>query len=174
MNIINLPVYANIPCIYDPPKVQQDKQLEEFLRGEICSQNFINQDLTFLQPSVIHALHPKEDNILQERNTIAVPAITTQENNSSQEQNANALQVSPAEVLYDRIRANNTAAPIQPVEPVVGLTPEEQCKKEEDPELTLIELLGLTPCEGHITTPLSISQVDSFPWHKKPRNWPRN
>ena len=45
-------------------------------------------------------------------------------------------------------------APIQPVEPVVGLTPEEQCKKEEDPDLTLIDLLGLTPCEGHITTPL--------------------
>ena len=45
-------------------------------------------------------------------------------------------------------------APIQPVEPVVGLTPEEQHKKEEDPNLTLIELLGLTPCEGHINTPL--------------------
>ena len=45
-------------------------------------------------------------------------------------------------------------APIQPVEHIVGLTPEEQCKKEEDPDLTLIELLGLTPCEGHITTPL--------------------
>ena len=26
--------------------------------------------------------------------------------------------------------------------------------KEEDPNLTLIELLGLTPCEGHINTPL--------------------
>ena len=40
------------------------------------------------------------------------------------------------------------------MEPVVGLIPEEQHKKEEDPDLTLIELLGLTPCEGHITTPL--------------------
>ena len=40
------------------------------------------------------------------------------------------------------------------MEPVVGLTLEEQHKKEEDPDLTLIELLGLTPCEGHITTPL--------------------
>ena len=59
-----------------------------------------------------------------------------------------------AEALYDRNRVNNTAAAIQPVEPVVDLTPEEQCKKEEDPDLTLIELLGLTPCEGHITTPL--------------------
>ena len=40
------------------------------------------------------------------------------------------------------------------MEPVVGLTPEEQHRKEEDPDLTLIELLGLTPCEEHITTPL--------------------
>ena len=39
------------------------------------------------------------------------------------------------------------------MEPVVGLTPEEQHKKE-DPDLTLIEHLGLTPCEEHITTPL--------------------
>ena len=57
-------------------------------------------------------------------------------------------------MLYDRNRVNNIAAPIQPVEPVVGLTPEEQRKKEEDLDLTLIELLGLTQCEGHITTPL--------------------
>ena len=45
-------------------------------------------------------------------------------------------------------------APIKQVEPVVGLTPEEQRKKEEDPDLTLIELLCLTPCEGYITTQL--------------------
>ena len=40
------------------------------------------------------------------------------------------------------------------MEPVVGLSPQEQCRKEEDPDLTLTELLGLTPCEEHITTPL--------------------
>ena len=40
------------------------------------------------------------------------------------------------------------------MELVVGLTPQEQCRKEEDPDLTLTELLGLTPCEEHITTPL--------------------
>ena len=50
-NIINLPVYANIPHVYNPSKVQHDKQLEEFLRDEIHCQNFINQDLTFLQLS---------------------------------------------------------------------------------------------------------------------------
>ena len=81
-NFINLPVYANIPCIFDSPKVQQDKQLEEFLRGEVHCQKFINQDLTFLQPSVIHASQPKEDSILPEKNTIAIPPTATQENNS--------------------------------------------------------------------------------------------
>ena len=59
-------------------------------------------------------------------------------------------------------------APIQPVEPVVGLTPKEQQKKEEDPYLTLIKLLGLTPCKGHITTPfqtldgLYVNQLSRF------------
>ena len=58
--------------------------------------------------------------------------------------------------------------PIQLVEPVVGLTPEEQRNKEEDPDLTLIELLGLTPCKGHITTPfqtldgLYVNQLSRF------------
>ena len=146
-------IYASIPCIFDPIKVQWDKQLEEFLRGKIHCQNFINQDLTFLQLSVIHATPPKEDSILPEKNTIAIPPTATQENNLPQEQNENSPQVLPAEVLYDRGQANNTTAPIQPVEPVVGLTPQEQCRKE-DPDLTLAELLGLIPCEEHITTPL--------------------
>ena len=133
-------MYANIPHMYDQPKVQLDQQLEEFLKGEIHGQNFINQDLTFLQPSVIHASQPKEDGILPEKNTIAVPSIAPQENNSPQEQDANSLQVLTAETLFDRSRANNTVAPIQPVEPVVGLTLEEQRKKEEDPHLTLVKL----------------------------------
>ena len=80
-------MYANIPCIFDPPKVQQDKQLEDFLRGKICCQNFINQDLTFLQLSVIHVSQPKEDSVLPEKNTIAIPPTATQENNLPQEQN---------------------------------------------------------------------------------------
>ena len=91
---------------------------------------------------------------MPERNAIAIPLTATQENNLPQEQNENSPQVPPAEAPYDRGLANNTTAPIQLVEPVVGLTPEEQCKKEENPHLTLIELLGLTPCVGHITTPL--------------------
>ena len=123
-NFINLPVNAGIPHIFDPPKVQQNKKLEEFLRGKICCQNFINQDLTFLQPPVIHVTQPKEDSILPEVTTIEVPLITPQENNSHQELNTNSLQVSSVEVLYDRTRGNNRTAPIQPDKPVLGLTPE--------------------------------------------------
>ena len=55
---------------------------------------------------------------------------------------------------WKRFMTETEVALIQPVEPIVGLTPAEQCKKEEDPNLTLVEPLGLTPCEGNITTPL--------------------
>ena len=43
---------------------------------------------------------------------------------------------------------------IWPVEPIIGLTKEEQRQREEDPNLTINELLGLSPCEGHVTTSL--------------------
>ena len=45
-------------------------------------------------------------------------------------------------------------APIQPVEPVIGLTTEERRRREEDPNLTLDELLGLSSCKNHISAPL--------------------
>ena len=110
--------------------------------------------MTFLQPSVVHAPQPKETKILPQEKTTEISPIETPENSPLQDRNCHP--VPPVEVLYDRSRSANTAAPIQPVELVVGLTPEEQQKKEEDPDLTLIELLGLIPCEGHTTTPLQI------------------
>ena len=131
----------------DPPKVQQDKCFQEFLRGEIHCQNFISQGLTFLQLSALHVTQSKADSILPEAITTEVPSITPQESNSNQELNANCSPASSVEVLYDRNKGNNRTAPIQPVEHVVGLTPEEQSRREEDPDLTLYELLGLIPCE---------------------------
>ena len=152
-DFINLPVTTSIPYLFNPPKVQQDKCFQEFLRGKIHCQNYINQDLTFLQPSVLHVTQLKEDSILPEAITTGVPSITPQESNSHQELNANCSPVASVDVLYDRSRGNNRKAPIQPVEPVVGLTSKEQSRREEDPDLTLDELLGLIPCEQHITTP---------------------
>ena len=96
----------------------------------------------------------QENKTLSKGNTIEISPIEIIENNPPHEQDRNFQQTLPAEALYDRSQSINTSAPIQPVKPVMGLTPKEQCKKAEDPNLTLIELLGLTPCEGHIHTPL--------------------
>ena len=134
--------------------MHRDKQLEEFLIGEICCHNFINQDLTFLQPSTIYKTKTTEDSFLPEPNPTEVPLNTSQETNRPQEEDSNPSQASLAELSYDRTRITNRPAPIQPVNPVVGLTLEEQYRKEEDPDLALDKLLGLSSCKDHISTPL--------------------
>ena len=144
---------TSILYIFDPVKVQQEKHFQKFLRGKIHCLNFINQDLTFLLPSLIHVTQQKEDSIQPEEITTEVPFIAHQENYSNQKWKANSSPVPSVKVLYNRDRSNNRTAPIQPVEPVVGLTPEEQDRRKEDSDLTLDELLGLIPCEQHITTP---------------------
>ena len=64
------------------------------------------------------------------------------------------------ELSYDFTRTDNRPAPVQPTEPApiqpvelaVGLTTEEQCQRQEDPNLTLDELLGLSSSEDYIST----------------------
>ena len=148
-----MPVTVNTLHISDAPKLHRDKQLEEFLIGEIHCHNFINQDVTFLQTSTIYET-TQEDSILPEQNPTEVPLNTSQETNQPQEKDSNPSHASPAKLFYDRTRITNRPAPIQPVEPVVSLTPEEQHRKEEDPDFTLDELLGLSSCKDHISTPL--------------------
>ena len=150
----NLPVTVNTLHISDAPRLHRDKQLEEFPIGEIHCHNFINQDLTFLQPSTIYETTTQEDNILPESNPTEVPLNTSQETNQPQGEDSNPSQASLAELFYDRNRITNRLAPIQPVEPVADLTTEEQRRKEEDLDLTLDELLGLSSCEDHISRPL--------------------
>ena len=82
---------------------------------------------------LIHAPQPKENKTLPEKNITEISPIEIPENDPLQEQDIDLQQPSAAEAIYDRSSSTNTAAPIQPVKPVVGLTPEEQWKKEEDP-----------------------------------------
>ena len=98
----NLPVTVNTLHISDAPRLHRDKQLEEFLIGEMCCCNFINQDLTFLQPSTIYKTTTQEDSILPEPNPSEVPLNTPQETNQPQEEDSNSSQASPAELLYNR------------------------------------------------------------------------
>ena len=85
-NIINLPVRINIPHLLESLKVKHDRELEEFLRGEIHCQNFINQDSTFLQPSIIHAPRQKGMKTPPEGNTTEILPIETTENIPIREQ----------------------------------------------------------------------------------------
>ena len=140
--------------ISDPPDLHRDKQLEKFLIGEECCHNFINQDLTFLQLSTIYEATTQEDGVLPESNLTALPLITLGEANQLQEEDNHPAQAPPTELLYNMTKIAARSTPIQPVEPVVDLTPEEQCQKEEKPDLTLDELLGLSSLEDHISTPL--------------------
>ena len=135
-------MYIDIPHFYEPLKCKQDIKLQEFLRGEIHCQNFINQDLSFLQPSVIHAPQPKENHTLPERNITEISPIKIPENNPSQEQDIDIQQPSAVETIYNRSRSMDAVAPIQLVEPIIGLPPEEQWKKE-DPNLILSHPLFL-------------------------------
>ena len=97
-----------------------------------------------------------------ESNSTEVSLNTVQEINQPREEGSNPPHSSLAELFYDSTRiANRPApiqqvepAPIQPVEPVIDLTPEEQCRRGENPNLTLDELLGLSSCEDHFSTPL--------------------
>ena len=50
-SLLNSLVTISTLHIYDIALLYQDQQLQEFLDCEVWSHNFINQDLTFLQPS---------------------------------------------------------------------------------------------------------------------------
>ena len=158
----NLPVIVSTLQISEAPILYQDQQLQEFLIGEECCHNFISQDLTFLQQSTVYETTELDDSISSASDSAEVSIITVQEYNQPQEEDSNSPHSSLTELSYDSTRTDNRPAPVQPVEPapippvesVIGLTTEEQSQRQEDPNLTLDELLGLSSCEDHISTPL--------------------
>ena len=102
-----------------------------------------------------------DDSISSASDSTQVSVITVQENNQPQEEDSNSPHSSLTDLIYDSTRIPDRPAPIQPVEPapiqpvepVIGLTTEE-CRREEDPNLTQDELLGISLCEDHISTSL--------------------
>ena len=155
-------VTVNILHVLDTPLLYQDQQLQEFLDREEHCRNFINQDLTFLQPSTIYQTTDTDDNQSIASDSTDASILTVIENDQSQEVDSTPAFTSvtalPEDFVptdYDHIPIQSVEpSPIQPVEPVIGLTAEEQRCREEDPNLTINELLGLSSCEGHVTTPL--------------------
>ena len=88
--------------------------------------------------------------------------LTVIENDQSQEVDSTPAFTSETAIPEDFVCTDYNHTPIQSVEPsliqpvelIIGLNPEEQRCREEDPNLTIDELLGLSLCEGHVTTPL--------------------
>ena len=68
----------------------QDQQLQEFLDGEECCHNFINQDLTFLQPSMVYKVAVSDDSLSTASDSTDASVITDKENNPSQEVDSNS------------------------------------------------------------------------------------
>ena len=125
----HLPVTISTLQISEVPILHHNKQLQEFLIGEEHCRNFINQDLTFLQPLTVYETTTLEDSISSESNSTEVSLNTDQEINQPQEESSNSTHSSLEELSNDSTRiANGPApikpvepAPIQPVEPVIGL-----------------------------------------------------
>ena len=159
----SLPVHIQQVKIFNLPQLHKDRRLQEFLQGEICCQNFINQDLTFLQLCQIYPdrqLHPAPDNI---ENPPPSPSITTQDNTVQHNPDTDHKAVQPIsddylpqppplDFIYEWERSVKAKTAVLPVEPVLGLTPEQQEKWNEDPKVTLEKLLELSSCQGYIQT----------------------
>ena len=124
-------------CI--PPVVIHDRALAEFIAGVDQCLKFINQDLTFLQPSVILST---SRNTVQNDNS---PAQTNQLD--SQITSLTAVNL-PTHVT----KPKNSTPPTQTVEPVLGFTSAEICRAEKEPKLTIKQLLGLSSCKGYVQT----------------------
>ena len=158
----NLPVTVSTLLISEAPILYRDQWLQEFLVGEECCHDFINQDLTFLQSSTVYDKIELDDSRSTASDSTDISVITVQENNQPNDEDRNSPPSSLTVSSYNSISTDNSPAPVQPVvavpiqfvEPVIGLMTEEQWQREEDPNLTLDELLGLSLCEDHISTPL--------------------
>ena len=136
--------------------------MQEFLDSEECCHNFINQDLTFLQPSTVYKTTASNNSQSTASDSTDASIITFIEDNPSQKVASTSSFTSVTALSDDLVNTDYSHIPIQlvepastqPVEPVSGLTTEEQRQREEDPNLTINELLGLSSCEEHVNMPL--------------------
>ena len=103
----NLPFTVSTLQISEAPILHQDKQLEEFLIREEHSHNFINQDLTFLQPSMVHETTTLENSISSASDSTEVSLNTVQEITQPQKEGNNSTQSSLEELFHDSTRTAN-------------------------------------------------------------------
>ena len=114
-------------------------RLCKFIAGEDPCLKFVNQDLTFLQPSVIPPISGN-------------PA----QNDNSPAQTSPITSFAAVNLPTHVTKPKNSTPPTQTVEPVLGFTPAEICRAEKELKLTVEQLLGLSSCKGYVQTPLQM------------------
>ena len=117
--------------IHSPPVVHNDQAFAEFVNGEERCLKFVNQDLTFLQASHIP---------LTFANISHTPT---------------QLKESSHITLHSRIsKENNNTSCTQTIQPTLGFTPMEICCTQNEPTLTVPQLLKIESCKDYAETPL--------------------
>ena len=122
---------VSIKIIHSSPAVHNDQAFTEFVNGEERCLKFVNQDLTFLQASHILLTFSNVSHVptqLKESLCITLPThISTEDNNTS------CTQI---------------------VEPALGFTLIEIHHAQNEPKLTVPQLLQIESCKDYIKTPL--------------------
>ena len=122
--------------INTPPVVHNDCTFKEFIQGEERCLKFINQDLTFLQESHMPSTFTNVSHTttsLKELVHINLPTNTSNEHS---------------------LKENTTSLCTQSLQPAFGFTPAEVCHAENNPTLTVPQLLEIKPCREYTETPL--------------------
>ena len=122
--------------INNPPVVHNDRALKEFIQGKERCLKFINQDLTFLQDSHIPSTFTNVSHTstsLKEPKHVNLPTCTSNEH-----------------FLKENTKSTHT----QSVQPTLGFTPAEVCCAEDNPTMTVPQLLEIEPCQEYTDTPL--------------------
>ena len=124
------------------------------MQGEVCCQKFIKQDLTFLQDSQIYPNRQPTSLTATSSNPLEKTELDIEQETQQKILHKCTIQSPPLDFIYDKERSVKPKTPVLPVEPVLGLTPEQQEKRNQDPQISLNELLGLSSCKEYIQMPL--------------------
>ena len=116
--------------------MHNDHALKEFIQGKERCLKFINQDLTFLQDSHIPSTFT---NVSYTSTSLKEPACI------------NLPTRTPNEHL---LKENTESTHTQSVQPTLGFTLAKVCHAEDNPTLTVLQLLEIEPCQEYTNTPL--------------------
>ena len=91
--------------------------MQEFLDREEHCRNFINQDLTFLQPSTIYQMKDTDDNQSTASGSMDASILTVIENNQFQEVDCTPAFTPVTALPEDFVSTDYDHTPIQSLEP---------------------------------------------------------